>query len=148
MGHTYHDCLFHVIFSTKERRAFPIDAMQRLHRYMVGIAEHNDFTAILIGGVEDHVHLLLSIPCSMSSSKAVQLIKGGSSKWFNEQFPGKGFAWQEGFAVFTVSRSQEGAVRQYIANQEEHHRKRDFAAEFLSLLKKHGVEYDPMYVLG
>ena len=148
MGHTYSDCLYHVIFSTKERRPFPLDAMQRLHPYIVGIAKQNAFTAPLVGGVEDHVHLLLAIPPSLALSKAVQLIKGGSSKWFNEEYATQGFAWQEGFAALTVSRSQEGSVRHYIANQQEHHNKRDFSAEFIALLKKHGVPYDPKYVLG
>lgn len=147
-GHTYSDCLFHIVFATKERRSFPMEQMQHLHRYMVGIAKNNDFKIVIAGGIADHVHLLITLPTSMPIAKAVQVLKGGSSKWFNEQHPAIGFAWQGGFAAFTVSRSQIDAIANYIRNQEEHHAKRDFAAEFIALLKKHGIEYDPRYVLG
>ena len=147
-GHSYSNCLFHIIFSTKERRSFPLEQMQHLHRYMVGIAKNNDFKIIVAGGITDHVHLLLTLTTIIPIAKAVQLLKGGSSKWFNEQHPTTKFAWQEGFAAFTVSRSQIDAIADYIRNQEQHHAKRDFAAEFIALLKKHGVEYDPRYVLG
>ena len=148
MSHTYCNCLFHVVFSTKERRTFPIEEMKQLHRYMVGIARNNDFKILVAGGVGDHVHLLTSLPTNMPVAKAVQLLKGGSSKWFNDNHANLEFAWQQGFAVFTVSQSQVDAVARYIRNQEEHHAKRDFASEFIALLEKNGVVYDPKYVLG
>ncbi len=146
--HTYSDCLFHVVFSTKERRSFPLEQMQHLHRYMVGIAKNNDFKVIVAGGITDHVRLLITLPTSIPIAKAVQALKGGSSKWFNELHPQHGFAWQEGFAAFTVSRSQINMIANYIRNQEQHHLERDFAAEFLALLRKHGIDYDARYVLG
>lgn len=97
--------------------------------------------------MEDHAHLLLSVPASMDVSKAVQLIKGGSSKWFREKHLND-FAWQQGFGAFSVSASQVPKTIAYIANQKLHHRKMDFKAEFIALLKKHGVEYDERYVWG
>ncbi len=122
--------------------------MQHLHRYMAGIAKQNRVTPVVIGGVTDHVHLLLAVPTDIPIAKAVQLIKGGSSKWFNNEHPGSEFRWQSGFAVFSVSESQCSVIERYIRNQEEHHRKRDFAAEFLALLEKNRLPYDPKYVFG
>lgn len=148
MSHTYCNCLFHVIFSTKERRRFPVENMQHLLRYMAGIAKNNDFRMVIAGGVSDHVHLLLSLPTSIPVAKAVQLLKGGSSKWFNETYAESKFAWQQGFAVFTVSQSRLNVVREYVRNQENHHKKRDFREEFIALLEKNGLTYDPRYVLG
>lgn len=103
---------------------------------------------MLAGGALDHVHLLMILPTTVDVAKAVRLLKSGSSKWFNEEYRGEGFAWQSGFAVFTVSQSQVGAVLKYIETQEEHHKKRDFEAEFKSFLQKNGIDYDSRYVLG
>ena len=148
MGHTFCNCLFHLVFSTKERKEYPLEQMQHLHRYMVGIAKNNEFHILVAGGALDHVHLLLALPTVTPVAKAVQSLKGGSSKWFNEEYSSSDFAWQQGFAVFSVSQSQLDAVAGYIRNQEEHHKKRDFRAEFIALLEKNGVQYDPRYVLG
>src|SRR6266496_2954962 len=101
MGHTYSDNLVHVVFSTAERRRQKADRMERVREYMGGIARENGFSAVAIGGTEDHVHVLLQLPTTITTAKAAQLIKGGSSKWFNEEYPGAGFAWQEGFSVFS-----------------------------------------------
>jgi putative transposase len=84
----------------------------------------------------------------MPLAKAVQQLKGSSSKWFNEQHPTLQFAWQQGFAAFTVGHSNFKSVLDYVRNQEAHHAKRDFASEFKALLERHGVEYDPKYLLG
>ena len=103
--------------------------------------------AMAIGGTADHMHLLLSLPSMMSFAKAVQLIKGGSSKWVHEAFPKhRRFAWQEGYGAFSVSASQVPKTVRYITNQKEHHRKKSFQEEFLELLNKHGIEYDSRYV--
>jgi len=103
--------------------------------------------ALAIGGTTDHMHALLSLPGMMSFAKAVQLIKGGSSKWINDTFPTpKKFEWQEGYGAFSVSASQVPKTIAYINNQKEHHRKKTFQEEFLELLTKHGIEYDQRYV--
>ncbi len=100
-----------------------------------------------IGGVEDHVHLLLSLPATMPVAKAMQLVKGGSSKWIHETFPDqRAFAWQEKYGAFSVSASQVNTVRRYIENQETHHRKLSFQDEFVALLEKHEVDYNAQYL--
>jgi len=103
--------------------------------------------ALAIGGTDDHLHALLSLPGMMSFAKAVQLIKGGSSKWVHDTFPRlEKFQWQEGYGAFSVSASQVPRTIAYINNQKEHHRKRSFKEEFLELLNKHGIEYDSRYI--
>jgi REP element-mobilizing transposase RayT len=141
---SYHHC----VFSTKERRPLITLALsQRLWPFLGGIARQNKFKAIEIGGVEDHVHLLLSLSSSVSIAKAMQLIKGGSSKWVHETFPEcRLFAWQEKYGAFSVSVSQLDRLIDYIKNQQEHHRKMTFQEEFLALLKKHRIEYDERYL--
>jgi REP element-mobilizing transposase RayT len=113
---------------------------------MAGIAKKQGFDAIIIGGVQDHVHALLLLPPTIPLAKAVQFIKGSSSKWLNED--GGGFAWQEGYGAFSVSASQTGNVIRYIKNQASHHAKRSFEQEFLELLEKYGIAYDQAHVLG
>jgi putative transposase len=119
----------------------------RLWPYLAGIARTNGFKTIEIGGVADHVHILISIPGTLPVSKAMQLIKGGSSKWIHETFPDqKFFAWQEKYGAFSVSVSQLEIVAGYIRGQEEHHRKKTFQEEFVALLKNHGVEFEEQYI--
>lgn len=118
-----------------------------LWAYLGGIARRNRFKTIAIGGTDNHVHRLLSLPATIPLSKAVQLLKGGSSKWMNESGPG-GFAWQESYGAFSVGVSQQATTIAYIHSQAEHHHKRGFEEEFLAFLKKHGIEYNPEHVLG
>ena len=150
MSHTYASNRVHVVFSTKERqKRIGPDMQPRLWAFMAGIARHHGFNAIKIGGVEDHVHALLVIPAALALAKAVQLLKGASSKWLNEdKGAGAEFAWQQGYGAFSVSASQTDGVVKYIENQAVHHVKRKFEEEFLELLKKYGIEYDPAHVLG
>ena len=120
---------------------------QRLWPFLGGIARQNGMTPVIIGGMEDHIHLLLSLPATMPVAKAMQLIKGGSSKWVHETFPDQRlFAWQEKYGAFSVSISQLETITQYIKNQKEHHRRRSFQEEFLMLLKKHRIEFDERYL--
>jgi REP element-mobilizing transposase RayT len=141
---SYHHC----VFSTKERRRLiNPELRERLWPFRGGIARQNNMKAIEIGGVEDHVHLLLSLPATMPIAKAMQLIKGGSSKWIHETFPDqRGFAWQEEYGAFSVSASRVDKVVAYISGQPEHHQRVTFQEELLELLKKHGIEYDERYL--
>jgi putative transposase len=105
--------------------------------------------AFEIGGVADHVHLLLSIPASLAVSKAVQLLKGGSSHWLKETFPNlNDFAWQDRYAAFTVSQLQLDDIRAYVRSQREHHRTKTFAEEYRAFLVRPHIQYDEHYLLG
>jgi len=148
MSHSYVSNLMHCTFSTKGRSpVIDSELESRLWPYLGGIARENRMKALAVGGTSDHLHALLSLPGMMSFAKAVQLIKGGSSKWVNETFPtSKKFAWQEGYGAFSVSASQVPKTIAYINNQKEHHRRKTFHEEFLELLTKHGIEYDQRYV--
>ena len=145
---SYISSYFHCVFSTKERRRLIVPELRdRLWPFLGGIARQNKMKAIEIGGVEDHVHILLSLPATLAVSKALQLIKGGSSKWIHETFPEhRLFAWQEEYGAFSVSMSQLDKTIEYIKGQEVHHRKMTFQEEFLALLKKHRIEYDERYL--
>ena len=145
---SYVSSYYHCVFSTKERRPL-IDPQlrERLWPFLGGIARQNEMKAIAIGGVSDHVHMLISLPSTISIAKALQLIKGGSSKWVHETFPDHGlFGWQVKYGAFSVSVSQLDRTIQYIRQQEQHHRKMSFQEEFLALLKKHRIEYDERYL--
>lgn len=143
--HSFNSCLMHCVFSAKERRPFLTAAIRaRLWPYLGGIARENGMKALAIGGVADHVHLLLSLPATLSVSKAMQLLKGNSSKWLRETFPElrqQDFAWQEGFGAFSIGVSGVEDTKHYIQTQEEHHRQRSFREELEIFLKKHGCEY-------
>ena len=103
--------------------------------------------ALVIGGAPDHVHLLLSLPSTLSVAEALQQIKGASSRWVHQTFPAeRQFRWQEEYGAFSVSRSQMEKTISYIANQERHHRRKTFQEEFLALLKRHRIEYDERYL--
>ena len=145
---SYVSAYFHCVFSTKERRRLIAPELRdRLWPFLGGIARQNKMKAIEIGGIENHVHILLSLPSTMTISKALQLIKGGSSKWIHETFPEHHqFAWQEEYGALSVSVSQLDKTIDYIKGQEEHHRKMTFQEEFLALLKKHRIEYDERYL--
>jgi putative transposase len=145
---SYVSSYFHCVFSTKDRRPqIGPELRDRLWPFLGGIARQNNLKALEIGGVQDHVHILLSVPATIPISKAMQLIKGGSSKWVHETFPNyQSFGWQEKYGAFSVSVSQLDKIIGYIRGQEEHHRTRTFQSEFLSLLKKHRIEYDEKYL--
>ena len=147
MSHTYVQNHLHVVFSTKERAKLIGKRDQpRLWSYMAGIARNHDFLVIANGGIEDHVHLLIQLPATLALAKAVQPLKSNSSKWMNER--GVKFDWQKGYGAFSVSKSIVPAVVRYIERQEMHHRKITFEQEIVALLKKHGMEFNPKYVLG
>ncbi|MHC1768914.1 MAG: IS200/IS605 family transposase [Verrucomicrobiia bacterium] len=132
---------FHCVFGTKERQKVITPGLQeRLWLFLGGIARENHMKALMVGGMEDHTHMLISMPATMTVAKAMQLIKGGSSKWIHETFPEqRGFAWQEKYGAFSVSVSQLVTIISYIKNQAEHHRTNTFQEEFEALLRRHGV---------
>jgi REP element-mobilizing transposase RayT len=108
-----------------------------------GTARANKATTLAIGGVADHVHVLLSLPATLTISKAIQLLKGNSSKWLHEEFQAlRSFSWQEGYGAFTIGMSGVADTKNYIATQQEHHKKKTFQEEFHSFLDKHGLSYD------
>jgi len=146
MPHTFTNLLAHIIFSTKERSPL-IDAELRpnLHAYLGGIVRELNGTPLIINGTDDHVHLLVSLPPTISISDALRVLKTNSSKWVHDTRR-KAFGWQAGYGAFSVSQSNVHSVTQYIASQEEHHRKVLFKEEFVSFLKKHGVEYDERFI--
>jgi putative transposase len=150
MSHTYSSNRIHIIFSTKNREKTLSQELQpKVWAYMAGIAHNQGFEAMIVGGVEDHVHALLILSPTLPLAKAVQFLKGSSSKWLNDNREmDSRFAWQEGYGAFSVSASQTSDLVNYIRGQREHHAKKSFEEEFVAFLKKYGVEYDPAYVLG
>jgi REP element-mobilizing transposase RayT len=149
MSHTYCCSLFHCAFSTKERRKMIAPQIQpRLWAYIGGTAREHEMKALGVGGMEDHVHLLLSLPSSVPIASAMREIKSASSRWLHETCAIETFEWQEGYGAFSIGWAQMHDTLAYIARQEEHHRKRDFQAEFVAFLVKHHIEYDPRYVWG
>ncbi len=148
MPGTYSQILLHVVFSTKNRTPWISREMsERLYSYMGGIVRSEKGTLYEIGGIEDHVHMYLRWRTDQAISDLMRDVKGRSSKWVHETFPTLGqFAWQEGYAVFSASKSQEPAVKSYIAGQVEHHKKEDVKSELLRTLRLHQIEFDEKYV--
>ena len=148
MPGTYSQILLHIVFSTKHRQPWiSRDVAERLYAYMGGIIRAEKGVLLAVGGVEDHVHLYVRWRPDGSVSDLMRIAKARSSKWVHVTFEALGeFAWQEGYSAFSVSKSQEAAVKRYIEGQAEHHKTRDFKAELLAILKAHGIEFDERYV--
>jgi REP element-mobilizing transposase RayT len=148
MGHTFANLLVHVIFSTKGRAPMlNPDLRARLFPYMGGIVGELQSTALIINGPSDHVHLLLAMSASRAVADVMRVLKANSSKWVHEQSPSfSDFAWQSGYGAFSVSESNAKRVKQYIANQEVHHRTVSFQEEFVAFLKRHQISYDERYI--
>ena len=150
MANTYTSLHYHIVFSTKNREPLISQEIEgRIWSYVGGIARKHRMTALQVGGVEDHIHALVAAPATLAPMQMAQFLKGDSSKWMHGEFPRlAGFAWQDGYGAFTVSRSNVSSVMTYIQNQREHHRKRTFQEEYRELLEKHGIEYDERYIWG
>jgi putative transposase len=147
MASTFVNIRVHVIFSTAGRRQLiRKDRKEKLWGYMRGIGRNHGIAVDAVGGMEEHVHLLIHLPPQMDIAKAVQLVKANSSRWMRETV--SGFRWQDGYSAVSVSASNSRTVREYIDHQEEHHRNRSFEDELKAILKKHGIAYDPEYLLG
>ena len=149
MPHTLTRIVLHCVFATKRRRAFLADPIsEKLNPYLAGIARNHHMHLLRAGGTPDHRHLLLQLRPRISTGEAMRVIKAHSSRWLRETFPALAtFAWQAGYAAFAVSRSAEAAVTEYIDRQPDHHRGMTFEEELLALLKRHGVDHDPRFVL-
>ena len=148
MPGTYSQILLHVVFSTKGHTAFIESELQeRLYGYIGGIVRAEKGTLYAIGGMPDHIHLLLRWRTDGTIADLMRTVKSRSSLWVHQTFPASGsFAWQERYAAFSVSKSAEAHVKAYIEKQAVHHRKRDFEQELLALLGAHGVSFHPQYV--
>ena len=147
MPSTHLSLHYHLIFSTKDRLAvMHKDWRARLHTYLGGIIKDMGGVPETVGGVEDHVHLLVGLRATHRLADVLRDLKSSSSQWVHEEMQKPLFAWQEGYGAFTVSASQIEAVKRYIAQQEEHHRKRTFQEEYLEFLRQSGVAYDEKYL--
>lgn len=142
--HSFSSSLHHCVFATKGREpSLRPEVRERLWPYLGGIARENCMKALAIGGVADHVHILVSLPATMSISKAMQLLKGNSSKWIHESFPAmRRFSWQEGYGAFSIGISGVDETCAYIRNQAEHHRTRTYREEVIAILQRHGLNFD------
>lgn len=141
--HSFTNILVHCVWSTKNRDpVLSSDLRGRLWPYPGGIARENKMKAISIGAA-DHVHILVSLAATLSITRALQLLKGNSSKWIHETFPKmRSFEWQESYGAFSTAVSGINATVAYIRNQAEHHRTRSFREEFRRMLQRHGFDYD------
>ena len=142
MSHSYNANHVHCIFSTKDRRdLIPAALQDRLWSYLGGIIHNLGCDLIAVGGTSNHVHLLITLRPMARLAETVQKVKANSSRWLGEQ--DIDFEWQKGYGAFSVSPSMLPAVKTYIRTQQEHHKKRNFEEEFLTLLKKSGIAFDP-----
>ena len=149
MPHSFVYLVIHVVFSTRDRAPhLTPDLSGRLFPYMAGIVKALQGVPFIVNGPADHVHLLLSLPAGVSIAEMLRVLKTNSSRWVHEQFPAlRRFGWQSGYGAFTVSCSRLDEVKKYIAGQQAHHSKVTFEEEFLSLLRKHGMDYQSHEVL-
>src|SRR5271169_4776934 len=145
MPHAMTSNLVHCIFSTKDRTD-TIPDPAALGRYLGGVAREKKIPLIIAGGTSNHVHLLIVLPASLALAKALQDLKGNSSRWLNRK--SADFAWQEGYSAFSVSPTHKRAVTSYIKNQARHHATRSFEDELVKILKKSGIDFDDRYIFG
>jgi REP-associated tyrosine transposase len=140
--------IVHIAFSTKNREPFlDLDVRPRMHAYLATICRDLGAELVRVGGVADHVHVVVTLPRTVSQAQLVEQMKKASSKWIKQLDPRyRPFSWQRGYAAFSVSPSQLEAVLQYIEAQQEHHRTHTFQEEYRELLRRHGIDFDERYV--
>ncbi len=147
MPSTHLSLNYHLIFSTKHRETWIAPSWRdRLHQYMGGVIKGMNGVPMAVGGVSDHVHLLVGLKATHAIADVLRELKSESSRWVHEKMAVPGFAWQEGYAAIAVSPSQIEDVRKYVLNQEEHHRTRTFQEEYREFLEKCGIKYDEKYL--
>jgi putative transposase len=148
MPNTYTQLLFHVIFSTKHRqRTLPDEHRESLYRYIWGIHKNLNCHLYRIGGIDDHVHILTSLPTTLSVANHLKEVKTGSSRWLKEQAEFPRFeGWQDGYGAFTATFAAKDSLIEYIKDQAEHHRTESLLDEYRRLLREHGVSFDERYL--
>ncbi|MBW8869604.1 MAG: IS200/IS605 family transposase [Acidobacteriales bacterium] len=147
MAHKYPNLLVHLVFSTKQRAdLIPAGLLPRLGKYFAGIGKNHGVPVLAVGGIANHVHLLIALPPDTTIAKAVQVLKANSSRWIRQH--GIEFAWQEGYGAFSVSSSNKCAVVHYIEHQAEHHRVRSYETEFEAMIRKSGMTFDAKEAFG
>jgi len=148
MPSTYGSLHLHVVFSTHERRPQIANVWRpRLHAWLQAALRQAQALPLVAGGIDDHVHLLFGLPPRLALSDLMGDVKRASSRWVHREMGMPSFAWQEGYSYFAVGAEAIPAVHDYIARQEEHHRKFSFRDELVKLLQEHGVPYDERYLL-
>ena len=140
--------ILHIIFSTKNREPWlDLNIRSRMHGYLATICRDLRCDDVCVNGVSDHVHIITTLPRTLSQAEMIEDIKKSSSKWIKEvDARYRGFFWQRGYAAFSVSPSQLATVLEYVRAQEQHHRTRTFQEEYRELLQKHGLDFDERYV--
>jgi putative transposase len=147
MPSTYLSLHYHLVFSTRNRASFIKETwIERLHEYLGGTVSGLGGFPQGIGGVADHVHLLVGLKGTHSLADFMRELKKGSSIWVHSEIGDTDFAWQEGYSAFTVSATARGAVKQYIRNQPAHHRVKPFRDELIEMLHRAEVEFDEKYL--
>jgi REP element-mobilizing transposase RayT len=148
MSHTYTHLLVHVVFGTAERASLITpEVREELYPYIGGTMRDVRAVPVIINGMPDHLHMLVSVPASLSVAELVRVVKANSSRWIHERWSARNtFAWQQGYGAFSVSRLASPQVEKYISDQEEHHRKFSFEQEFRTLLRRHNIEFDERYL--
>jgi REP element-mobilizing transposase RayT len=148
MAESLHVLSVHIVFSTKERqRWLNRDILPRVWAYQSRILQNLECYSVTIGGVEDHVHIACNLTKKTAPMKVLEILKKDSSKFVKTLSPDlAAFHWQEGYGLFSVSPSHVEGLREYILNQQEHHKTESFQDEYLRLLKKYNVSYDPRYL--
>lgn len=148
MSDSYTNLLYHIVFSTKDRRPLITSAYEvRLHDYIGGTIRSLGGICLELNGTEDHVHLLAKLRPTRAVSDVLRDLKANASGWMHEVFSSlRHFSWQRGYGAFTVSHSNVESVRRYISRQKEHHQKLSFRDEFIQFLKANGIEYDERFI--
>ena len=146
MPHTYTNLLFHIVFSTKDRIPFIKPEFEgRLYEYMGGTIRALGGICLEIGGVDEHVHILVRLKPTLQVSKFLEKLKPAVTKWARSIIHTK-FEWQDGYGAFSIGESQIPPVRKYIRNQKEHHKKQSFEDEFRDMLRQAGIDFDERYL--
>ena len=148
MSDSYTNLLYHIVFSTKDRRHLITPEHEvRLYDYLGGTIQKVGGVSLELNGTADHIHLLAKLRPDCTLSNVLRDLKANATGWMHDVFPTlKNFSWQRGYGAFTVSQSSVGTVRRYIARQKEHHRKRSFRDEFIQFLRENGIEYDERFI--